>query len=145
MKPSKGLKTLLWVSELRETKAKEDFQKGLRALRELEDMLAQITQKPRELYDQITGQSLSGEELRWFAENVTRTLKEKEKVEKILREKEKEVENLRQKALQTHQRRRMAETLYRKAQEAYLQELAEEEMKTLEDLILMRREQDENP
>ncbi len=144
MKPSKALKTLLWVSELRENKAREDFQRGKRALQELEEMLAEIKAKPRKLYDQITGETLSGEELRWFAESIARTLEEKEKVEKILQEKEREVESLRQKALRLHQKRRIAETLYRKAQEAYLRELEAEEMKSLEDLVLMRRAKDED-
>jgi len=144
MKPSKALKTLLWVSELKETKAKEDFQRGRRALRELEEMLAEIKAKPQQLYDQITGRELSGEELRWFAERVNHTLEEKHKVERILKEKEREVESLRQKALRLHKRRRIAETLYRKAREAYLRELEENEMKTLEDLVLMRRQKDES-
>ncbi len=139
-KPSNTLKTLLWVNELKETKAREEFQKAKRALLELEEMLAEVSKRPRKLYDEIKGQVLSGEDLRAFSYQVSQLLKEKEQVEKILAAKEKEVERLRREAINLHQRRKMAEILWERAKAKYLRELIQEEYKNLEDQILMRRQ-----
>jgi len=142
MRPSKTLKTLLWVNELRETQAKEEFQKAQRALQELEEMLQEIARRPEKLYAQVKGQTLSGEELRLFAQQISQARREKEKVEQILQKKRQEVEELRQKAVQAYQQRRMAEILHERAVEAYQRELEEEERKALDDMVLLRRDKD---
>ncbi len=143
-KPPEVLKTLLWVNELRETKAREEFQRAKRALSELKEMLAEVSARPKRLYDELGQEPVSGAELRLFAQQIDRLLEEKEKAEKIMRSKEKEVERLRQEAVRLHQRRRMAETLWEKARTYYLRERQKEEFKNMEDLLLMRRNQDEN-
>ncbi len=142
MKPSQTLKTLLWVNELRESLAKEDFQRGQRALKELEEMLQEITRRPEKLYQRLEGRVLSGQELHLFAQQISSTLQEKEKVEQILQTKRQELEKLRQKAVKAYQQRRMAEILHERAQEAYQKELEENERKELDDMVLLRRGKD---
>ncbi len=144
MKPSQTLKTLLWVNELRESLAKEDFQRGQRALKELEEMLQEITRRPEKLYQRLEGRVLSGQELHLFAQQISSTLQEKEKVEQILQTKRQELEKLRQKAVKAYQQRRMAEILHERAQEAYQKELEENERKELDDMVLLRRGKDES-
>ena len=143
-RPPKALETLLWVNELKEAKAREEFQKAKWALKELEDLLKEVSTRPKKLYDELSNRTLTGEELRTFAQIVDHLFQEKEKVEKILAQKEREVERLRREAVRLHQRRRMAEILCQRARHHYLRELAKEELKNLEDLILMRRKDHEN-
>ncbi|NPA48951.1 MAG: hypothetical protein GXO20_03140 [Thermodesulfobacteria bacterium] len=142
-KPPQTLKTLLWVNELKENLAREEFQRAKRSLRELEEMLAEISSLPRKLYDELTERPVSGEELRFFSSQVEQLLEEKKRVEEILAQKREEVERLRKKALYLHQRRRMAEILWQRAREHYLKNLFQSELKEIEDQILARRKQDE--
>ncbi len=142
-KPPRILKTLLWVNELKEKQAREKFQKARRALQELEEMLAEISTRPKELYDELPGRPLSGEELRLFSAQIERLLEEKKRVEEILAQKKEEVERLRKEAVRLYQRRRMAEILWQRAREHYLKELSFAELKEIEDQILSRRGEDE--
>ncbi len=142
-KPPQVLKTLLWVNELKENLAQEEFQKAKRALQELEEMLFEISSRPKKLYDELTERPFSGEELKLFSLKFERLLEEKKRVEEILAQKRQEVESLRKKALHIHQRRRMAEILWQRAREHYLKELFQNEMKEIEDRILSRRRQNE--
>ncbi len=142
-RPAKALKTLLWVSELREKRAKEDFQRAQQALRELEDLLREINERPRAMYASLEGQTLTGGDLQNFTWGLEMVLSEKLKVEKILAKKRNEVEDLRERALKLHQKKRTAEVLHQKAWRHYLQELEKEEFKEIDDLVLMRRKRHE--
>ena len=142
-RPPRVLKTLLWVNELRENLAREEFQKARRALEELEEMLAEISSRPRKLYEELTSRPLNGEELRLFSFQIERLLEEKRKVEEIMAQKRQEVERLRQEAVRLHQRRQMAEILWQRAQERYFKALISQEFKEIEDQVLARRGKDE--
>jgi len=142
-RPSKALKTLLWVSELRENQGKERFQRARRDLQEVERMLREITEKPKKLYQSLEGQTLKGADLQNFAWELEKVFEEKSNVERILAQKREEVEKLREQALRLHQKRRTAEVLYQKARRHYLQELERKEFQEIDDLTIMRRGQHE--
>ncbi len=142
-RPSKAIKTLLWVSELKEREARERFQRACRALSELEALLREITERPKKMFSELEERCLTGLELQFFSRGLEMVFREKVKIEKILENKRHEVENLREQALKLHQKRRTAETLYQKAWQAYRRELEREELKEADDLVLLRRGKDE--
>ncbi len=142
-RPPKALKTLLWVSELREKKAQEDFQRGQQAVEEIEKLLVEISKRPKEMYNSLEKKTVRGADLEDFAWGLEMAMAEKLKVEKILVQKKKEVEDLREKALRLYQKRRTAEALYQKAWKQYMENLKKEEFKNLDDLMLMRRKRHE--
>ncbi|OAG28167.1 flagellar export protein FliJ [Thermodesulfatator autotrophicus] len=143
-KPTKALKTLLWVRELKETQAQQEFQRAQQALMELKEMLKDITEKPKEIFHKMEGKTLSGADVQLFYHYVEQLLEEKERIEGILSRKSKDVEELRKKALKAYQKRRVAEVLWNRAKEKYLKELLESEMKTVEDIVIVRRRHHEN-
>ncbi|WP_022852301.1 flagellar export protein FliJ [Thermodesulfatator atlanticus] len=143
-RPSKALKTLLWVRELKEQQAEQRFQQAQQALLDLENMLKEVSARPKKIFDEISGKVLSGEEIKAVYQHVEKLLAEKEEVEKILERKRKELENLRRETIKAHQHRQIAERLWERAQKAFLRELLAEETKTVEDIIIMRGRGDEN-
>ncbi|WP_457756350.1 hypothetical protein [Thermodesulfatator indicus] len=143
-RPSKALKTLLWVRELKESQAQQEYIRAEQALLKLKEMLKDIAQKPKEIFNEIEGKTFSGSEIKVFYQHVEQLLAEKEKIEGILERKNQEVENLRRKAVAAYQKRRVAEVLWTRAKEKYLKKLMEEEMKTIEDIVIVRGRRHEN-
>ncbi len=142
-KPPTVLDTLVRISQLKEQRAKERFQRTKQVLLDLEKMLQEITQRPRRMFSELEGSTIDGARLQYFSWGLEMVFEEKGKVERILNNKREELEKLREQALRLYQKRRIAEILFEKAWRYYRQELEHLELKELDDLVLLRRDRNE--
>lgn len=136
----KTLKLLLWYKELQEEQAKIRQHHARLHLERLMEEKRLLEEEYKECYDYLTmKKALTGEELRSWA-NYFETIREFQDIaDNKIKKQEEVLQELSEDLMAKYREKRLVDNLYRRYSSLYRWEMAKRELKTLDDLILLRK------
>jgi len=138
-RPPRILKTLLYIRELREERARERLGLALSALRNAARDLEELHKLQKSLFSELGGKVLSGRDVFLYGQGLEATFYEKRRAEEKYRARQKEAEDLRKELEKAYQEKKVAQRLYERLWRKYRNEEEKIFFKEMDDLALMRR------
>ena len=137
-RPPRILKTLLYIRELQEERARERLSQALSALKNATQDLEALRRLQKSLFSELSGRTLSGRDLFLYGQGLEATFYERRRAEEKHQARKEEVENLRKELEKTYQEKEVAERFYERLWRKYYAEIEKKFFREMDDLALMR-------